>query len=43
LAFALANNDMAVVKCKMNSQKVYILQGLLSFVFLFYKRVDVWY
>jgi len=34
---------MAVVKGKMNSQKVYILQGLLSFVFLFYKRVDVWY
>jgi hypothetical protein len=43
LAFALTNNEMAVVKGKMNSQKVYILQGLLSFVFLFYKRVDVWY
>jgi hypothetical protein len=43
LAFALTNNEMAVVKGKMNSQRVYILQRLLSFVFLFYKRVDVWY
>ena len=42
VAFALINNEMTVVKGKMNSQNVYVLQGLLSFIFLFYKRVDVW-
>jgi len=33
---------MAVVKGKMNSQRFYVLQALLSFEFLFYKRVDVY-